>query len=82
MKPKYKDVLHQSTAVIIKNRPEYVFINSWAEENKIIPLKMANIQYPIFICPDEKCLMWTEHDDRALYYMSFDEFLSKIGYKI
>lgn len=80
--PKYKSLDHKSTAVIVKNKREYDFINSWGEENNRLSLELQDIKYPVFICTGIDGLMWTNSSDRALYYISFDEFLSKIGYKI
>jgi hypothetical protein len=74
--PKYKELDHGSTVVIINNKSEYDFINSWAEENERLPLMLEDIKYPVFIGTGNG-LTWTNHSDRALYYMPFEEFLCK-----
>ena len=82
-KTNYKDLDHGSTVVVIKNKPEYDFINSWAEANGKLSLMLEDIKYPVFVgTGDKNGLSWTNHDDRSLYYMSFDEFLYKIGYRV
>lgn len=82
MKTEYKSLEHGSTVVTVNNKREYDFINSWAEEKEKLTLSLEGVGYPIFIATAGDGLMWTDLTDRGLYYMSFDEFLVKIGYKL
>ena len=70
---------HPNDAVICRSRAEFHFMVTWCEDNGKGTPYMSDPDFPFVICPyGEGGATWTDLLDRALYYMEFDEFVSRI----
>lgn len=80
MKPQYKNLEHGSTVIVLNTETERTIVLNWAEsKGKIVSTSIKKIKLPLCVSVDGKIVGWTNEMDRALYYMSFEEFMTKKG---
>lgn len=77
---KHKEIEHPSTVVVCENKHEQSYVLSWCESNKMIiqDYMKSNDKFPYCLSVYGDVVGHLREMDRALYYMSFTEFMGKI----
>ncbi len=71
------DLKNDNTLVVAKNKPEFLYIIAYCEENKVLPPIMGNAtKFPIALSINGGG--WTDSMDRALNYVKFEDFIEAI----
>ena len=79
MKPQYKDLEHASTVIVLNTETEKSVVLNWAEiKGKIGGACIKNMELPFCISVEGKIVGFVNEMDRALYYMSFEKFMTLI----
>ena len=81
MKTEYKELGHGSTVITVNSRPELLYVLEWCKlQNKKVGEFMYQVtDFPYNLSVHSEFVGWTNLMDRALYYISFREFLDKYG---
>ena len=75
--PSY-DINHPNTMIVINSQAELSYIIEWCEAKDILPPYLGERKdYPIAASANGEG--WTNHMDRALYYMPFVEFIKAVS---
>ena len=71
---------HGSAVIVIKNKWELAYTLSWCDfKNKKIPNFLENIdKLPIALSVNSSIVGHTYEFDRALYYITFNDFISQL----
>jgi len=71
------DLNHPNTMIIVNNNAELAYILEWCMARRIsFPVWIKDmVSYPIAISPNDGS--WVFDMDRALYYVSFVQFITK-----
>ena len=74
--------LHPSTVVKIEHTGELAYILAWCDFKKInVAQWQRDIdKFPIALSLNQANLGWTDKFDRALYYISFDDWLRQANW--
>ena len=74
--------LHPSTVVKIEHAGELAYVLAWCDFKKInVAQWQRDIdKFPIALSLNQHNLGWTDKFDRALYYISFDDFLRQANW--
>ena len=74
--------LHPSTVVKIEHSGELAYTLAWCDFKKInVAQWQRDIdKFPIALSLNQSNLGWTDNFDRALYYISFDDWLRQANW--
>lgn len=77
---KYGSIDHVSTVFKASNMPEQLYYLTWAKQNskRVSDWMMVNDNFPIWYSFSGDIVGWTNLDDRALNYKTFNEFIEII----
>ena len=72
------DIKHPTAMIVINNQAELNYICEWNEMHDVLPPWLGKrSEYPIAASPNDGG--WTDHMDRALYYIPFVEFVKAVS---
>ena len=72
------DLKHPNTMVVATNKAELAYIEKWCDMHDILPPWMGDRdRLPIALSPNGGG--WTDHMDRALYYVRFRDFIALVA---
>lgn len=74
-----KAINHLRTVIVSNNNPELSYIIEWCKQRSIaVPVAiMRNSRFPFAVSVHGELAGWTEQFNRDLYYMPFEEFVTK-----
>ncbi|MCK5606921.1 hypothetical protein KAR91_33775 [Candidatus Pacearchaeota archaeon] len=69
------DIKHPNTMIVVNNKAELLYLIGWCEMKEIMPPLLCDAGiYQIAGSPNGGG--WTQHMDRALYYVRFIDFVN------
>ncbi len=76
---KHKEIEHKSTVVTCNNKHEQSYVLSWCESKEMLITDhiKKQCQFPVHLSVYGNIAGFLFESDRALYYMSFIDFMEK-----
>jgi hypothetical protein len=72
------DIKNPNTMVVVTNKAELVYFERWCDINNImLPWVGDSDHFPLALSPSGGG--WTEHMDRALFYVRFRDFINIVA---